>query len=452
MKQPFSLTTPFHRYRGYSVLNYLPSREAVNRHRLGRPCGRSHEMNTEKRIMNTSKPLLLLLSLAFLSGCGASNAVSYKNNINGEISSLAKKYAKSDSNKYEIIQPIEHVFSFLKTSYSDKQWQKLSKSHCDTTRNLETYIQEIYGKSLYRIAGGEMQFKDKYPFDAYTELDTFTVGFVKVIAPNRIPDNEKGVIVSQLNKYTQKIAEILSEDTELKYRFEYGLSRMSNNGKIELILATNQYQAKHEGLKMNYAISKIGYYQSVKTPDSAVFTTTIATKYFGLISTSTFLHELVHSVVGIIQSSPNNLVIPFGSISNLQKTIDAISDSSQDMIITEGLAESISQSFNPMYNSGYFNAVDKNVVWQEKLNGELHDIESAGKCYNSRFCSFDGRILALYQAHSFVNHLVKEYGYSRVLRLATCSPNDSNYISILGKSKNMVYEDWVKKIKKQATL
>ena len=219
---------------------------------------------------------------------------------------------------------------------------------------------------------------------------------------------------------------------------------MHSKGKIEIILATNKNQAKFEGLKRNYAISKYGYQTSPTDPDSATFTSSIATKYFGIISTSTIMHELVHSVVGIIQASPRNIRIPFHGMKDLQRSIDSLFDSSQDMMITEGIAESISQKFNPMYNSGYFNSVDKNIEWQEIQYGKLHDIESAGKCYNGRFCSFDGRILALYEANSFVNYLIKMHGYSKVIKLAICTPNDSNYIAILGKGKEHLYDDWKK--------
>lgn len=394
--------------------------------------------------MSKSNIILQLFPLAMLVGCAAGNSTPYKKNINNEISILAKKYAAEDSNKYEITQPIEHVFSFLKTEYSENKWLKLSNAYTDTTRNLETHIQNIYGKSLYRIAGGEMQFKDAYPNNSYTVLDTFSINFVKVIAPNRIPEQEKEIIKSQLEQYTKRIIEILAEDSELKLRFEYGLKHMYSKGKIEIVLATNANQAKFEGLRRNYAISKFGYQTSPNDPDSATFSSSIATKYFGMISTSTIMHELVHSVVGIIQASPKHIRIPYHGMKDLQRSIDSLFDASQDMMITEGVAESISQKFNPMYNAGYFNSVDKNIAWQENQYGKMHDIESAGKCYNGRFCSFDGRILALYEANSFVNYLIKMHGYSKIIRLATCTPDDSNYMAILGKGKEQLYDDWKK--------
>lgn len=389
--------------------------------------------------MKKIKSPLLISLIAYLSGC-ASNSVLYKNQINNDMESLAKKYAKNDSDKIQIVKPIAHIFSYLKIEYSKKQWEKLYEMGSDTSKNLETHIQEIYGKSLYRIAGGEMQFKERYPFDAFSSLDTFSVGFVKIIVPNRIDSIERNVIISQLKNYTDTINAILSSDPELKERFDYGIKNMRNDGKIPLVLATNPNQAKDEGLKRSYAITNLGYYQ--KNRDTALFTARIATKYFGLISTSTMLHELVHAVVGIIQKSPNEIALPNTNIKNLQKIVDSMADSSQNMMIVEGIAESISQKYNPMYNSGYFNTVDQNINWQVKQYGHLHDMESAGKCYNGWFCSFDGRILALYEANSFVNYLIKEYGYSKVIRFAMCTSNDSNYISIFGKNKDEIFDQW----------
>ena len=391
----------------------------------------------------------MLSVIAYLSGC-ASNSVSYKKQINNDVLELAKKYSKHDSDKIEIAQPIAHIFSYLKSEYSQKQWKILSERKNDTTKNLETNIQDIYGKSLYRIAGGEMQFKERYPFDAFSLIDTFSVGFVKVIAPNRIDTNERSIIISQLKSYTHTIDEILSLDPELKERFEYGLKNMRNDGKIPLILATNPNQAKDEGLKRSYAITNLGYYQ--KNIDTAIFTVRISTKYFGLISTSTMMHELVHAIVGIIQQSPSKIAIPNNKIQNLQKIVDSMTDSSQNMMIVEGIAESISQQYNPMYNSGYFNTANENINWQVMKYGHLHDMESAGKCYNGWFCSFDGRILALYEANSFVNYLIKEYGYPKVIRLAMCSSDDSNFISLFGKGKDEIFDQWRKTLMNSAKI
>jgi hypothetical protein len=215
---------------------------------------------------------LSLLAFATLLGCGASKPVSYRGKIDSEIMALTKRITRSDSNVLEVTQPVAHVLSYLKAEYPQKPWQALVASPSDTLENLETRLQAIYGKSLYRIAGGEMAFKDAYPFESYGSLDSFRVGFVKVVAPNQIPPDERERILSQLLYYTQAITDLLSADRDLKDRFEYGLKHMSG-GAIELVLATNVHQAKYEGLNMHYAISKFGYYQSATDSTVALYTT-----------------------------------------------------------------------------------------------------------------------------------------------------------------------------------
>lgn len=392
--------------------------------------------------MSCFKIFQILLIQSLLYGC-ASTPISYKNNIDAEVMSLSRKFAKADSNRTEITQPISHLFSYLKTQYPEQKWRHLSAAHSDTTKSLESKIQSIYGKSLYRIAGGEMQFKERFPYSRFDSLDSFVVGFVKVVSPNKISDTERMILISQLDSYTKSIDSILSTDTTLKERFYAGLIRMRDDGKILIVLATNPDQAGYEGLKRNYAITKCGYYESQN--DSAVFAIRIATKYFGLISAATIMHELVHAVVAAIQVSPNQISIPYYGLKELRIRAKAMSDSSQEMMVSEGLAESISQKYNPIYSSGHFNPIDYNMTWQKNKYGRSHSFKSAGECYNGRYCSFDGRILALYQAGSFVNFLAEEYGYAKVFHLATSSPSESNYLAIFGKSKNEIVKGWIEK-------
>jgi hypothetical protein len=393
-------------------------------------------------VANPSKLAPGLFALLIF-GC-ASQTVSYRSRMDDQTIELAKKYARADSANIGIVQPIAHIFTFLKAEYPVAEWDRLSAASSDTSKNLETHIEDIYGKCLYGFAGGEMQFKEKYPFNKFTELDTFSAGFVKVMAGNRIEDSDRKVIISQLSNYTKELRDLLSSDSSLLKRFDDGLAHLPEKGKIPIILVTNPVEAKADHVKRSYAFTSYGYSQN--KGDSARFVVTIYSKYFGVISTSTMMHELVHAVVAIIKVSPDQLIIPPSGHQFVQKAFKAFVDSSQDVPISEGIAESISQKYNPIYNSGYFNPVNENLVWLKKQYGGLHSYSGIGSCYYGWFCSFDGRILSLYQSHSFVDFLIAQYGYAKVIRLAISSPNEENYTQLFNKSRSELYSEWQKTI------
>lgn len=381
-----------------------------------------------------------LLCLAFFwTGC-ASRTVSYRRLADVQTDSVARAYLRADTGKAEEVAALSHVLSYLRREHPSR-WPELAAGSRDASRTLESRVEDLFGRTLYGVVGGEMQFQERYPFDFAQPLDTFTVGFVQVRTANPLPPSEKEIVVRSIQAAQDALLETLGTDSLVLGRFQDGLRRSGCQGRIPVTFVTNPVAAKFFGIRLNYAFTTSGFTQT--GPDSARFWVEVRSKYFGPVSLAPILHELVHAAFALVHASPSLAVIPSRGIQDLRRVADSLGRSSYDVVLDEGLAELLAHRHSRLYGSGQFDGADSTMDWLRRRYGRLHDLKSIASCYTGWFCSFDGRILSLYESRSFVGGLVDKYGMGKVLRLVADPRSWREGGSADGPSKQAEFAEWM---------
>jgi hypothetical protein len=342
---------------------------------------------------------LLGLALAW-TGC-ASRTVSYRRLADGKTDSVARGYLHADTGKSEEVAALSHVLSYLRAEHPSR-WEELAAHSRDTSRTLETQVEDLFGRTLYGVVGGEMQFKERYPFDVAEPFDTFSVGFVQVRAANPLPPQEKAIVVRSIQEAEDALSETLRSDSLIFARFQDGLRRSQCQGRIPVILVTNPVAAKFFGIRRNYAFTISGFTQT--TPDSARFWVEVRSKYFGPVSMAPILHELVHAAIALVRASPSEVAISSHGLPDMQRVVDSLGSRWYDVVLDEGLAEFLAHRDSRLYRSGQFNSPDSTVAW-----------------------------------------LARRYGMGKTLRLVAFPESWREGGSVDGPSKKAEFTDWIRR-------
>ncbi len=344
-----------------------------------------------------------------------------------------------------------HFIYYLRQRFGDKKYNEIvGFLNKNPDKTIEEAALTILNKCIYEI-GAECHYRTSYPTGTKIIRTKETPDFrIYYYHPISIRDSSEIFhIVLQSFDIAQSI---FFPDENGKMLFKEKLSRLFGN-KIEIHLVSDKLNIRNFGLYNSTGNANIRY-----RIDGEYFRLAMSlnSKYIGLVSTQTFLHEFVHLFTKLYLMDTTTMSISINDIctdtiqcmENQKKLFDKINSHACDML-EEGFAEYISHANSIFDKTGVY--ADITVVMKHYLkNGfDLPDLDGMSRYYKGeRRKSLTYVIFGLRSAHSFVKYLIDNYGMEKFLLVLRSEDFEPNFTRTYAATIGELSRQWKESVKR----
>ncbi|MEC4685327.1 MAG: hypothetical protein VST71_06320 [Nitrospirota bacterium] len=408
--------------------------------------------------MNRTRLIFILLIYLMLQWGCASHIVVKDNNdeLRQKSARMINNMVFDNQTENEIVSDILYnIFYYLNEKYGsdkfDQFYQKALKSS-----DLAASIRDVYGKRLYRLGIEMFRDLDTTSSDTgssllSTDLGIFRIYYVK----DSKADHDMPYIKYLLKTYYEELSRIYLSSYRLNNKVQLLLNKMSPP-KIEVYFFENTGQAKK--YFPGFSSTAQAFIRSEKVDDANYHADAgIAIKYYNILSSAVFVHELTH-LIFLISNIPDSIIgnltpVEGFSVEEVKRISESIKRSAGGVILGEGLAEYITEKYSLFYKYHLLSDVDEELNYEFCSNGLLslkellkkHDVHAVsiwdllGLGYN--------RELIYQQGHSITRFIINNYGNDKFVKLLLSNKTDKDFKEILGEDIDTVNRKWFSKFK-----
>jgi hypothetical protein len=330
-----------------------------------------------------------------------------------------------------------YLFTYIKEQYGENNWNSFCELSLSNNNTVEKNLMEQYSKTVYSLAV-PIHYKTEYPYSYQTLTKVDQAGYLNILYQNETSFDDRELLTPLLEIYADTILSTLVPDSTKKSLF-YSKLDIMNDGFINMHLISNEQNIEATGLNFVTAFSQPRYYLGSQYHR---YTNTIYSKYLSPISSITFLHELVHSVIEI-----DHRPIELFQIDRNRDSVSVIineSFSQKNKMIEEGVAEYVARKSSLWSMYPLFEPIHEELQFYKEINDfpflSLDEMELY--YYGKRKKSFDYIEYGLTSAHSLVHFLVEKFDMETVIQLIYVEDIEVNAETILGISWDTIMDEW----------
>jgi len=371
--------------------------------------------------------------------------------VKQDIEQIIEKVCPQFENAIEQHILYENLYNFsyyLKAQYGLQKWRSFVESIMKGSTISMAAI-NVYNKTPYQL-GAEMFYKI-YLSSAYDDNTLLTTRDFEILRIHFCEISQAAqdydYIKYLLNIYYKQLFKHFFNNTYLQDRFKENMSNI-NDKKIEVFLLSNKTMIKKNfGNPDVLAETALGY---SRIGDEYVLNAQLNFKYYNLLSTSVFIHELTHMLFLLASLDPKQTQRHSISepkikqkLTNIVRHISEVSGG----VLGEGFAEYVNEQYNLFYKYKIFDDIDTQLRTYFKNNNlMLHvgDLPRKIKSWNLK-----ERVLAYQVAHSVCRYIIKKYGNDKFVKLLKSPQNNEDYINIIGIDLEQLDKEWNSHIREE---
>jgi len=356
------------------------------------------------------------------------------------VSQMITRYNSTDADSLSQIlweRSAFYLFTYINEQYGSKNWDEFVELSNSNSYTVEKNLMTQYDKTIYSLAM-PIHYRTKYPFNLPTISKVSQAGFINILFQNETSFDDQELLLPLLEKYSATILSEVIPDSNRQALFLEKLQIM-NDGYINLYLISNQQSIDQARLRFATAYSRPDYFWGSQ---SYKYTNFIQSKYLNPISSITFLHELVHSVLAIDKRDIQLFEIDRNDDSAIANIISTFPH--RNIMLEEGLCEYVSRKSSFWSDYPVFESIHTELnFFVEQNNFPLLSLEEMEMYYyGKRKKSFNYIEYGLVSAHSLVAYLLESYDIETVINLIYLEDISINAEVVLDLPWSEIMTNW----------